>query len=112
MNYQQSENRISSLSGGNQQKALLGKWLLTDAKLYMLYDPTRGVDIGTKFEIIKFVKQMAKNAKTVIYYSTDINELVELSHRVIVFYQGIISDEFTGKNIESNRILSSVTGIK
>jgi len=112
MNYKQSEHRISSLSGGNQQKALLGKWLLKDAKLYMLYDPTRGVDIGTKFEIIKFVKQMAKNGKTVIYYSTDISELVELSHRVIVFYQGIISDEFTGKNIKSDRILSSVTGIK
>jgi len=112
ININHLNNRISSLSGGNQQKALLGKWLLTNSSILLLYDPTRGVDIGTKFEIIKFVKQIAESGKTVIYYSTDIDELVEISDRVIVFYQGQICDEFIKTDIKSEKILQSVTGIE
>jgi ribose transport system ATP-binding protein len=112
INLDQIRNKISSLSGGNQQKALLGKWLLTNARIFLLFDPTRGVDIGTKFEIIKLVSQMAKSGKTIIYYSTDIDELVDLADRVIVFYQGRICDTFTRKEINSEKILQAVTGIK
>ena len=112
INYDQINNKMSSLSGGNQQKALLGKWILKNSKLYMLYDPTRGVDIGTKFEILKFIQNMSEEGKTIIYYSTDIDELVKLSHRVIVFFDGEVCDEFSGNEIKSQKILQAVTGIR
>ena len=82
-----------SLSGGNQQKVLLGKWLLTGAQVILLCDPTRGVDIGTKLEINSFASELAKEGRTLLYYSTDVDELSHIADRIIVFYQGKIITE-------------------
>lgn len=101
-----------SLSGGNQQKVLLGKWLLTGAQVILLYDPTRGVDIGTKLEINTFAAELAKEGRTLFYYSTDVDELSHIADRIIVFYQGKIIAELSGHQINSEAVLAATTGHK
>lgn len=79
---------VSSLSGGNQQKALLGRWLLTDADLYFLDDPTRGVDIGAKEDIYQIIQDLAKAGKGVIMVSSELPELMQCCDRIVVMNDG------------------------
>jgi ribose transport system ATP-binding protein len=102
---------IANLSGGNQQKALLEKWLLTKPSILLLNDVTRGVDIGTKRLIYALIADIARNGVAVIWYSTDARELVGVVHRVLVMLQGRINEELTGDNITVDRIVrASVVG--
>jgi ribose transport system ATP-binding protein len=78
-------------SGGNQQKIVLAKWLLAGSRILLLYDPTRGVDVGTKAEIYHLVREFAEAGGAVLYYSTDIPELVNLCDEVAVIYRGRIA---------------------
>ena len=96
---------IANLSGGNQQKALLEKWLLTKPSILLLNDVTRGVDIGTKRLIYALIAEIARNGVAVIWYSTDARELVGVVHRVLVMLQGRINEELTGDNITVDRIV-------
>lgn len=79
---------VASLSGGNQQKALLGRWLLTDADLYFLDDPTRGVDIGAKEDIYQIIQDLAKAGKGVIMVSSELPELMQCCDRIVVMNGG------------------------
>ncbi len=102
---------IANLSGGNQQKALLEKWLLTKPSILLLNDVTRGVDIGTKRLIYALIAEIARNGVAVIWYSTDARELVGVVHRVLVMLQGRINVELTGDAITVDRIVrASVVG--
>lgn len=102
---------IASLSGGNQQKVLLEKWLLTRPSILLLNDVTRGVDIGTKRHIYALIAEIARKGVAVIWYSTDARELVGVVHRVIVMLQGRINAELTGESITVDRIVrASVIG--
>ncbi len=102
---------IANLSGGNQQKALLEKWLLTKPSMLLLNDVTRGVDIGTKRLIYALIAEIARNGVAVVWYSTDARELVGVVHRVLVMLQGRINEELTGDNITVDRIVrASVVG--
>lgn len=102
----------SSLSGGNQQKVVIGKALLTGADLILFADPTRGVDVGTKTEIYKLINELANAGITILYYSTELIELVGLSNRVVVFKQGEIAGELSGEEISEHKIINYALGIK
>ena len=102
---------IAHLSGGNQQKVLIEKWLKTAPAILLLNDVTRGVDISTKRHIYQLIADIAERGVAVIWYSTDARELVGVVHRVIVMLQGQINAELLGHDVTVDRIVrASVVG--
>lgn len=101
---------ISALSGGNQQKVVLGKWLATDPEILILDDPTKGVDVGAKSEVYKIVGSMAQAGLAIILISNELEELLAVSDRVITFYRGAQGREFTERPFDSETVLASMTG--
>ncbi len=101
---------VGSLSGGNQQKLAIGKWMLTQSHILLMYDPTRGVDIGTKAEIFTLMRELAGQGKAIIFYSTDIEELLGVSHRIAVIYRGRVVAELSAQEFTRNRVLSAMLG--
>ncbi|RJE84186.1 sugar ABC transporter ATP-binding protein [Paracoccus onubensis] len=99
-----------TFSGGNQQKIAIAKWLLTQAPILLVYDPTRGVDVGTKNEIYKILLRYAEAGGAVIFYSTEIPELVHLSDRTIVFYGGTVIAEYANDALTEENILAAALG--
>jgi len=97
--------KIGTLSGGNQQKVLLQKWLFTEPGVLLLNDVTRGVDIGTKLEIYQIVADIARQGVGVVWYSTDALELVGLAHRVLVMLDGRINAELVDTEITTEAIV-------
>ncbi len=98
---------IRNLSGGNQQKVLLERWLLTRPAILLLNDVTRGVDIGTKRHIYDVIAGVAREGVGVIWYSTDARELVGVAHRVLVMLGGRIAAELTGDDMTADRIVEA-----
>jgi ribose transport system ATP-binding protein len=102
--------RISSLSGGNQQKALLARVLLAGPRNLVLYDPTRGVDVGTKQVIYAAIRNFVDQGGSALIYSTELAELVHLAHRCIVVYGGRIVGDVAGPLLTEDRLVSFATG--
>lgn len=102
--------QIKDLSGGNQQKALLGRVLLTGANTLLLFDPTRGVDVGTKQALYIAIEDFARKGGAVLLYSSELTELVRLSERCLVIYEGRIATELTGDAIEERALVAAATG--
>jgi ribose transport system ATP-binding protein len=102
---------VRSLSGGNQQKVVIGKWLLTDAQIYLLHDPTRGIDVGTKQEIYQLIRHLADSGAGILYFSTELSELVGMCDRVLVLYEGRIFRELIGDDITEESIVSAALGL-
>jgi ribose transport system ATP-binding protein len=98
---------VGTLSGGNQQKVVIAKWLLTDASLILLNDPTRGIDVGTKQEIYRLLRDLADAGKGVLFYSTDYAELIGCCDRVLMLYQGRIVRELGGTDLTERNILNA-----
>jgi len=97
---------VSALSGGNQQKVVIGKWLMNKPRLILLNDPTRGIDVGTKQEFYQLLTRLASTGAAIIYYSTDYDELIGCCDQVLVLYAGRIvrtlcADELTEHNLVS-----------
>ena len=90
---------VSSLSGGNAQKVVIGKWLLRQPQILLLDDPTKGVDVGTKTELYALLTRLCNEGKTVLFYSSDDEELVGLCDRVLVLYDGKIRAELKGADL-------------
>ena len=86
-----------AFSGGNQQKIAIGKWLLAGSRIMLMYDPTRGVDIGTKHQLYALMRAFAQAGGAILFYSTEISELVNLCDRVMVIYDGRVVDELDGE---------------
>lgn len=101
---------IGDLSGGNQQKALLARLLLTGASILVLYDPTRGVDVGTKQSIYRAIRSFAADGGAVLVYSSELQELVHLVDRCLVLYRDAVFSEFSGKEITEQRLVAAMTG--
>lgn len=102
--------KVALLSGGNQQKVAVGKWLLTDAKLLIFDEPTKGVDIGAKGDIFDLITSLAGGGKGVIYASSELNELLNITDRVYVMYDGQIVKELVTSETSEEEILLYATG--
>jgi ribose transport system ATP-binding protein len=100
------ENRLLSLSGGNQQKVLFARALATTASTVLMDDPMRGVDIGTKQEVYEILRSEAANGRTFIWYSTEMDE-IRLCDRVYVFRDGAIAAELVGDEITEKNVLAA-----
>lgn len=110
---QNLDEPISSLSGGNQQKVVLGKSLITDPKILMLDEPTKGVDIASKAEIYRTITDYAKDGNSVLLISSEFPELLAMSHRVIVFSGGQFVGEISGgMENEKDLMLMAIGAVK
>ncbi len=99
--------RVGALSGGNQQKVLLGRWLLTEPRVLLLYDVTRGVDVATKHEIYELVMRLAAEGRAILFYSSDAEELAHLCHRVLVMREGRVVAELRAPGITAEHVVSA-----
>ncbi|MFI7129249.1 sugar ABC transporter ATP-binding protein [Nonomuraea sp. NPDC050153] len=96
---------VSSLSGGNQQKALFAKWVMTRPRVLLMDEPTRGVDVGAKTEIYRIINQLTADGVAVLLVSSDLPELVAMSDRVVVMREGRLVAELTGDDLDEQSIL-------
>ena len=106
------DTEISKLSGGNQQKVLLARWMLCDPEIMILDEPTRGIDVGAKFEIYKLITGMVKENKAVIMVSSELPELLGMCSRIYIMYQGRISGCITREEFSQETIMMYATGAK
>lgn len=102
------EQPVNSLSGGNQQKIVVAKWLLTEPDIVFLDEPTRGIDVGAKFEIYQLIQNMAKEGKAVVVVSSELPELLGICDRVIVLREGRIAGELDAREASQEKIMSVI----
>jgi len=102
--------RVGAFSGGNQQKIAIAKWLLAESRILLLYDPTRGIDVGTKHELYLLMRAFADAGGAVLLYSTEIPELVHLADRLIVLYHGRVTAEIDRGNLSEEVIVAAALG--
>ena len=98
---------VGSLSGGNQQKVLVGRWLLADPSILLFYDVTRGVDVATKHEMYELMLRLAAEGRSVLFYSSDAEELAHLCHRVLVMREGRVAAELKAPGITAEDIVAA-----
>jgi ribose transport system ATP-binding protein len=98
---------VSTLSGGNQQKVVLAKWLMTEPDIVLLNDPTRGIDVGTKQELYRLMRELADQGAAILFYSTDYDELIGCCDRVAIMYDGRIVRELEGDELTETNIIAS-----
>lgn len=102
---------VKNLSGGNQQKVVLAKWLLDDPDILIFDEPTRGIDVGAKAEIYKIIEELACEGKAIIIISSEMPELIGLSHRMIVMHEGEKTGELSGEEMTQERIMTLASGL-
>jgi len=102
---------VRLLSGGNQQKVVLGKWLAGDARVFIFDEPTRGVDVGAKVEIYNLMNRLTENGAGIIMISSELPELLGMSDRILVMRGGRIQEEFTAAEATQERVLSAALGV-
>ena len=101
---------VGNLSGGNQQKAVIGRWLTAGVNILFLIDPTRGVDIGARAEINNLWSKMSDEGYAIVLFSSEVEELVEVCDRVLVLHKGKLVSEHSGNDLTEERLLSAATG--
>jgi ribose transport system ATP-binding protein len=102
---------VGSLSGGNQQKVVIAKWLMVTPRIILLNDPTRGIDVGTKQEIYQLLRQLADAGAAIIFYSTDYDELIGCCNRVLVLYDGAVKRTLVEDEITERALVASALNI-
>ena len=100
------ETKIRSLSGGNQQKVIIGRWLLTDPDVLLLDEPTRGIDVGAKYEIYQLILDLANKGKTVLMVSSEMPELLGVCDRIVVMSGGRVAGEVDARNTTQEEIMT------
>lgn len=105
------ENKVDSLSGGNQQKVVIGKWLMTVPKVLIMDDPTRGVDVGAKYEIYKLMNELAEKGVSIIMISSELEEVLGMSDRVMVMHEGQSNGTLDISEATQEKIMALATGI-
>lgn len=106
------ETVVGTLSGGNQQKVVLGKWLMTKPKLLILDEPTRGIDVGAKYEIYQIMNELASEGVGILMISSELPEVLGMSHRILVLCEGKCTAEFTHDQATQEKIMEAATGGK
>jgi len=105
------ETLASSLSGGNQQKVVIAKWLLTEAKVFIIDEPTRGIDVGAKVEVYNLINKLLEQGKAVIMVSSEMDECMGMSDRMIVMHEGHLTGRLDRKDFSEERIMRAASGI-
>jgi ribose transport system ATP-binding protein len=101
---------VRNLSGGNQQKVVLAKWLAVDPDVMIMCEPTRGIDVGAKAEIYRLIGDMAQSGKAVLLISSEIPEVVGMSDRVLVMHSGRVVGELAGDECTQEAVMRLATG--
>ena len=99
----------SALSGGNQQKVVLARWLMTHPKILLLDEPTRGIDVGAKAEIYQLINRLAKQGMAIIVVSSELPEVIGISDRIVTFCEGELTGEFMQEDATQEKLLQSAT---
>ncbi|HTR14472.1 MAG TPA: sugar ABC transporter ATP-binding protein [Roseiarcus sp.] len=102
---------VGALSGGNQQKVVIAKWLMTEPRIILLNDPTRGIDVATKQEIYQLLRRLADGGAAIVFYTTDYSELIGCCDRALVLYDGAIKRVLVGLEITERALISSALNI-
>ena len=103
------QQKVKNLSGGNQQKVVLGKWLTADANVFMFDEPTRGIDVGAKSEIYRLLNDLAAQGKSIIMISSELPEILRMSHRILVMCEGRITGELKAEEATQEAIMHYAT---
>jgi ABC-type sugar transport system ATPase subunit len=103
---------VRNLSGGNQQKVVLAKWLALRPRVLILDEPTRGIDVGAKAEIHTLMNQLAKDGVGILMISSDLPEVLGVSDRILVMHEGAIAGEFSRREASPDKIMLCATGGK
>ncbi len=102
---------VAALSGGNQQKVVIGKWLMTNPRIVLLNDPTRGIDVGTKQELYQLLRRLAEQGAAILFYSTDYDELIGCCNRVLVFYGGSVVRTLEGSELTERNLVTAALNL-
>lgn len=105
-----SETKVVNLSGGNQQKVVLAKWLACESSIIILDEPTRGIDVGAKMEIYNQMRKLADEGKAILMISSELPEIIGMSDRVLVMREGVLTGEISGEEMTEQNILSYAMG--
>ncbi|HEX3368588.1 MAG TPA: ATP-binding cassette domain-containing protein, partial [Candidatus Cybelea sp.] len=105
-----TEQLVSNLSGGTQQKVVLAKWLLGNARVFLFDEPTRGIDVGAKAEIYRIMLELAARGAAIVMVSSDLPEVLGMAHRILVVRAGRIAAEFAREQATPERVISIATG--
>lgn len=100
---------MRNLSGGNQQKVIFSRWLLTDPDILIMDEPTRGIDVGAKYEIYSIISDLAKMGKSIIMISSEMSELIGMSDRIMVMCDGRLSGIINSKEATQEKIMRYAT---
>ncbi|HSN74194.1 MAG TPA: sugar ABC transporter ATP-binding protein [Anaerolineae bacterium] len=103
------QQRVKNLSGGNQQKVVIGKWLTADTDILIFDEPTRGIDVGAKSEIYRLLNDLAQQGKAIIMISSELPEILRMSHRIVVMCEGRITGELSAAEATQERIMTFAT---
>jgi ABC-type sugar transport system ATPase subunit len=101
---------VKALSGGNQQKVVLAKWLITEPKILILDEPTRGVDIGAKAEVHRIISELASRGLAIILISSELPEVLAMSDRVLVMHEGRVAGVFDRGEATQEKVMFAATG--
>jgi ABC-type sugar transport system ATPase subunit len=111
LNYYSLWQNVKKLSGGNQQKIVITKWMLKNSDIFLLDEPTRGIDIGAKFDVYSLINALTKQGKGVILVSPEMEELIGLCNRIYIMFEGSIIDVAEGERRTQDIIINSLLGV-
>jgi rhamnose transport system ATP-binding protein len=111
LKYGKLTNPAWTLSGGNQQKAVLAKWLARDPKLIIVDEPTRGIDVGTKAEVHRLLSELAGRGVAVLMISSELPEVLGMADRIVVLFEGSVAGEFARAEADEDSIMRAATGV-
>ena len=103
------DQKVKFLSGGNQQKVVVGKWLTADTDILIFDEPTRGIDVGAKSEIYKLLNDLAHQGKAIIMISSELPEILRMSHRIVVMCEGRVTGILNAKEASQENIMKFAT---
>ena len=104
-----ADQPVKNLSGGNQQKVILARWLATNPRVLILDEPTRGIDVGAKAEIQRLVLELAEEGKSCVFISSELEEVLRTSHRIVVLRDREKINEFSGE-VDEHKIMQAIAG--
>jgi rhamnose transport system ATP-binding protein len=101
---------VSALSGGNQQKVVIAKWLAAGPRVLILDEPTRGIDVGAKVEVHRIISELAASGLAIVLISSDLPEVLAMADRVVVMHEGRVTAELSREQASEERVMFAATG--